>query len=129
MKHGSPTSWGGGREGSESPTSGRVGEKEVGVRQKWGGREGSESETQADKDEHNTHNLVCLCVVQEEEEKEVGEKEERKCGDWKERGREGGEEERSTLCSISSSDLICLCSSAVASRASTFTAIMILDGW
>ena len=39
MKHGSPTSWGGGREGSESPTNGRVGEREVGVRQKGGERE------------------------------------------------------------------------------------------
>ena len=43
--------------------------------------------------------------------------------------RKGGEEEKTTLCSISSSDFICLCSSTVASRASTFTAIMIFDGW
>ena len=40
---------------------------------KWGEGERSRSETRADKDEHNTHNLVCLCVVQEkrsEEQKE-----------------------------------------------------------
>ena len=81
-----------------------------------------------------THTIWCVSVWFRKKRSEDRKEEERKWGDWKARGRrEGGEEEgreeRSTLCSISSSDLICLCSSTVASRASTFTAMMILDGW
>ena len=45
----------------------------------------------------------------------------------KEREREGGG--ILTLCSISSSDLICFCSSGVASRARILTAMMIFDIW
>ena len=46
----------------------------------------------------------------------------------REEGKRKGEEE-STLCNISSSDLMCFCSSGVASRVSTLTAMMILEGW
>ena len=53
-----------------------------------GGRERSRSKTRADKDEHNTHNLACLCVVQEKRSEE--QKEEEEGGGEKEEGRGGG---------------------------------------
>lgn len=42
----------------------------------------------------------------------------------RERGRES-----QTLCKMSSSDIICLCSSCVASNVITFTAMITLEGW